>query len=80
MLLKDVLRFDYTKLRRRIKQICVTQDEFSKQMNLSTTSISDKLNNKVEFKQSEINRACEVLEIGPAEISCYFFTESVKEA
>ncbi|MBQ7788407.1 MAG: DUF739 family protein [Clostridia bacterium] len=68
--------FNYSKLRKKIKQICITQELFAEKMGLSSATISDKLNNKVEFKQNEINLACVILGIDIKEISAYFFCTS----
>ena len=71
------MAFNYRKLRGRIREIFGTQEEFAKSMNLSTTSISAKLNNKIEWSQQEINRAAEVLNIPDNKVFTYFFTEEV---
>jgi len=66
--------FDYAKLRGKIKEIFDTQAAFAKEMGISNTSLSEKLNNKVEFTQKEIERAIELLQIPKDEIPIYFFT------
>ncbi len=71
--------FDYSKLKGRIKEKFDTQGNFARAMGLSTVSMSDKLNNKVQWTQKEIDSACALLEIDPAEIPIYFFTAKVKE-
>lgn len=71
------MAFDYRKLRGRIREVCGTQEEFAKRMNLSTVSVSVKLNNKVEWTQQEINKATEVLNIPDSKVFTYFFTEEV---
>ena len=70
--------YDYSKLIGRIIEKCGTQYNFAKQMNLSERSISLKLSEKVEFKQSEIEKACSVLQIPKTEIMDYFFTLKVQ--
>ena len=69
--------FNYNKLRGRIREIFGTQEEFGKAVGLSNTSISAKLNNKVEWSQQEINKSVEVLKLSDNEIFTYFFTEKV---
>ena len=71
------MTFNYSKLRGRIREVCGTQEDFAKKMELSTVSVSLKLNNKVEWTQQEINRASEVLNIPDGKIYSYFFTEKV---
>jgi len=71
------MAYDYSKLKGRIMEICGTRQNFSKKMGLSNRSISLKLNNKVVWKQSEMQRACKILELSEAEIYSYFFTLKV---
>lgn len=70
--------FDYSKLRGKIKEVFGTQAKFADAMGLSSVSLSAKLNNTVQFTQSEINKACELLSIPFELIPIYFFTEKVK--
>jgi transcriptional regulator with XRE-family HTH domain len=76
----DNLVFDYSKLRGKIKEVYKTQAAFAEAMPMSSVSLSDKLNNKVQFSQKEIDRACDLLQISKEEIPIYFFTPKVKEA
>lgn len=73
-------KFDYSNLKKKIKEKYCTCDAFAKEMGISNTTLSDKLNNKVQFKQNEINLACELLNIDFSEIPSYFFTLKVKVA
>lgn len=72
--------FDYSKVRGKIKEVFGTQAAFAEAMNMSQVSLSEKLNNKVQFSQKEIDRACDLLQIAKEEIPIYFFTPKVKEA
>ena len=47
------VKFDYSKLKGRIREIFDTQSAFAEAMGMSTTSLSAKLNNKIEFSQKE---------------------------
>lgn len=60
--------------------MCGTTLEFAKRMRLSQRSISLKLNNKVYFKQNEIQRAAEILSIKDEDINLYFFTRLVQNS
>lgn len=71
--------YDYSKLRGRIKEKCGTQSVFANMIGLSVVSISNKLNNNVEWGQEEIENALEALEILPDEIHSYFFTHGVEK-
>jgi len=73
------VEFDYSKLRGKIREFG-RQDEFAEALEISTTTLSERLNNKSEFTQKEINKACEILKISTDEIPAYFFTPKVKEA
>lgn len=71
--------FDYRKLRGRIKEKCGTQSVFAGMIGLSDVSVSNKLNNNVEWGQEEIDNAISVLDIPPNEIHSYFFTRKVEK-
>lgn len=66
--------FEYGKLRGRIKEKCGTQNVFARDIGLSEVSVSNKLNNNVEWGQEEIEKAVKVLNIPPNEINSYFFS------
>lgn len=72
--------FDYSKLRGKIKEVFGTEGNFAKALLLSSTALSQKLNNVVPFTQHEINRACDLLGIPLEFIPVYFFTEKVKSS
>jgi hypothetical protein len=67
--------FNYSKLRGRIREKCNTEGRFADLMNLSTVSLSKKLNNKSEWTQTEILKACEVLQIESRKVPEYFFAD-----
>lgn len=67
------MRFEYAKLRGRIRTYFATQAAFAEAMELSECSISLKLNGKAEWTAGEINKACELLHIPADEIHLYFF-------
>lgn len=69
------MSFKYAKLSGRIKEKFKTQERFAEAMNMSPRSISLKLNNKREWKQNEIDKACELLEIPTSEIGEFFFCQ-----
>ena len=68
------MKFDYSKLSGKIKEVFDTQHNFSKAMKLSERSLSLKLSGKRTWKQPEIVKACELLSINDEEIHIYFFT------
>ena len=70
--------FDFKELNISIINQFGTQAAFADAMGLSERTISLKLNNRVPWKQTEIVRAAELLEIDPADIPRYFFTPKVQ--
>ena len=46
-------------------------------MGLSLTSVQKKINNEVEFRQSEIQKACEALGLTNEEKESIFFAQAV---
>lgn len=73
------IQYDYSKLLGKIKEVCKTQEEFAKMLNLSAASINYKLNNKKYFTQNEIFKAIEILDIKENEIQLYFFNQIVEK-
>lgn len=72
------MAYDYAKLNGRIVEKCGTQAVFAERMGLSERTVSMKLNNKIAFKQPEIQKALEVLDLASDEIQAYFFTMKVQ--
>ena len=70
---------DFSKLRGKIKEVYGTQNAFATEMVMNEATLSNKLNNNVEFSPKEIVRACYLLEISFEEIKPYFFTLKVQE-
>jgi transcriptional regulator with XRE-family HTH domain len=69
--------YNYSKLRGKIAEVCGTQDKFAEQLNVAARTLSQKLHNMTDFKQSEIEKAVELLGIPMEDISLYFFTHEV---
>lgn len=72
------MSFDYSKLRGRIVEKYGTLEAFASAMNLSNHTISKYINNKIPWKQTNIEAAVRALDIPPEEISSYFFTPKVQ--
>lgn len=70
--MNDVL-MDYALLVGRIKDKYQTHELFAKDMGMSKSGLSAKLNNHRAFTTDEIVRACELLDITGAEINSFFF-------
>jgi hypothetical protein len=65
--------YNYSSLSGKIVEKFGTQYRFAEAMGLSEHTISQKLNKKQQWKQNEILKACELLEIRKEEIPKYFF-------
>lgn len=72
------MAYDYSKLNGRIVEKCGTQAVFADRMGLSERTVSLKLNNKVAWKQPEMQKAAVILEFQETEIQTYFFTMKVQ--
>ena len=70
--------FDYSNLSGRIVAKYGTQYNFAIAIGLSERSLSLKLNNKVPWKNTEIMKAVELLDINPEDIPAYFFNHKVQ--
>ena len=73
------MKFDYSKLKGKIKEIFDVQSNYAKALNLSETSVTNKLNNITYFTQSEISKSIDLLKIPFDEIGLYFFTKEVEK-
>lgn len=77
---EEEIIFDFSKLRGRIKEIYGTQTAFATAMLINEATLSNKLNNNVEFSPKEIYRACLLLCIDlKKELTLYFFTPKVQK-
>lgn len=65
--------FDYSKLEGKITEVYKSNYKFAEALGISKASISAKLNNKVDFTQSEIRKSIILLKIPENEVSLYFF-------
>ena len=70
--------YDYSKLNGKSVEVCGSQAEFARRMEMSQHSVSHKLNNKVGFRQDEIETALDVLGIARDQVADYFFTRKVQ--
>lgn len=72
------MSFNYSKLKGRIIEKYGTQRNFAREMNLSEKTLSSKLKNITSWKNDDISRACDLLEIPMEEIPVYFFEVKVQ--
>lgn len=66
--------FNYDKLVGLMREKKVTQEMLALKIGNTPTTLSFKLNNKANFKQSEIVKICDYLGIAGENIGTYFFT------
>lgn len=69
---------DFSKLSGKIVEKYGTQYNFAIALGLSERSLSLKLNNRVGWRDEEIERAIELLELDLNDIPAYFFTNNVQ--
>ena len=73
------VKYDYRKLRGRIKEKFDTIENFARYLGISATSLNNKLNNVVNFRQHEIEKAIKGLELTESEVRHIFFTYYVEK-
>ena len=70
--------FNYRKLKGRIVEKCGTQYEFAREMGMSERTLSLKMQGKQSWKQTDILRAIEVLDLDVSDVQDYFFAVQVQ--
>ena len=73
------MRFDYSKLLGRLRELGISQEEFAFEIGMSPSTLSLKLNGNGFFKQDAIEKALIVLWLDKSEIGAYFFTPKVQK-
>ncbi len=71
------MKFNYTRLRQSIYRNGLTQHKLAELLGISATSLSLKLNNRIEFSNKDIINIVNILNINPNEIHLYFFDVNV---
>lgn len=69
------VKFDYSKLRGKIKEVYKTESSFARALGISSVSLSKRLNNQIGFDSPEMHHACELLSIPLEEAPKYFFAK-----
>ena len=70
--------YDYSALSGEINRQFGTRYNFAKSMGLSERSLSLKMTGKVDWRQKEIQRACQILGIADQDVVRFFFTLKVQ--
>ena len=68
------VKFNYSKLKGRITEICGTQKAFAEQLGITEGTLTSKLLGYTYFSQDEILRSLEILGISAGRTTEYFFT------
>lgn len=68
-----MINYDYSHLLGKMKERGFTQASLSKGIGISEVSLNLSLNNKRTFKQEEITKICETLDIPIENVQIYFF-------
>lgn len=63
----------YAKLKGKIKEVFGTQSAFARAIGMDNATLSAKLNNKTPWKDEEIEKSCELLNIPIEQVHEYFF-------
>lgn len=71
------MAFDYTHLRGRIREVCGTQETFANTLGISVSTLSLKLNNKLEWTQKEMANTVSILGEPDETVNDYFFKPKV---
>lgn len=66
--------YDYSELRGLIRSRSKTQEDVAHAASIDPSTLSQKLNGRSLFKQSEIESIAKYLEISPVDVGRYFFT------
>lgn len=66
----------YAKLRGRIIEKYGTQENFCKELGLSSVSVSKKMTGKTSFSQADIIKWCSLLDIDLKDVGLFFYTQS----
>ena len=75
--MKAIKKIDYKKLKGKIAEEDFSRIALCKEIGISSTTLSDKLQNKSYFTQEQILSICNVLGIEQKEIPEYFFKYNV---
>lgn len=67
------MKFNHSRLRGKIKECGLSEAQLAKEIGMTRSSLSDKLNGKSYFKTVEMYKICKVLGIDLKYIDYYFF-------
>ncbi len=71
--------FDYSTLRGRIKEVYGSESTFAQALGIGRVSLSKRLNNIIDFSQSEMEKSALLLNFEKEKIPKYFFKAKVQK-
>ena len=71
--------YDYSKLRGRLIEKYGTVARFSQFLDVSKSTVSLKLNNKVDISRDDIIKWSKILEISPSDYGAFYFVQKLNE-
>lgn len=73
------MEYDFSRLRGRIREKFGSESAFSESVGFSRTTLSAKLNGKVDWDCSDVVRACDLLDVPISQAHEYFFVEKIEK-
>lgn len=71
------INYDYDKLRKKFKELGIKEKEVAKELGISKSTLSLKLNNRGIFSQDEILKILVMINLSDSETKEYFLTQKV---
>lgn len=71
--------YDYSKLKGRLREKDLTYKSLASILNISKTSVSERMNNNAQFTQEQIDKTIIAIDIPNDQIDDYFFTHKVQK-
>jgi putative cro repressor len=70
-------KYNYSKLLGRLTELGIDREKFADIIGIKRTSLYKRLNSELQFKQDEINKAIQALNISQIDVWEYFFNKNV---
>ena len=71
--MNNIIKYDYSKLRGKIREAFQTESSFAKKLGISKQGLSSKLNGRLNFNLHEISRMSLIFKFREEEMFEYFF-------
>ena len=75
-----IMEFDYTLLRRRMRERYASEADFARDLGISPASLRQKLRNEGDFSMGQMRKTAKLLDIDAQSIPKYFFVEKVHKS